>query len=344
MGRPIRVLIVDDSAFTRHVLEKGLEADTGITVVGKARDGVEALDQVAALEPDVITLDVEMPRMDGLTALRRIMKEHPTPVVMLSALTHKGARETIQALMRGAVDFVPKPSTTLDIDRVMEELIAKVKIAAITPVTPDYARPAEPEPPPTTRVAPRAFRRGDPVLVIAASTGGPRALHQVLSTLPGDLPAAVLLVQHMPPSFTRALAERLNKNSPLTVFEAADGDRLARGLALLAPGDFHLSFSNSKQLKLDQGPRRNGVRPSADVTMESAAVKHGKAVIGTVLTGMGSDGTDGARYVKAAGGKIIAEHESSSAVYGMPRSVIEAGLADRIVPLPEVAATILELL
>jgi two-component system, chemotaxis family, protein-glutamate methylesterase/glutaminase len=344
MERPIRVLVVDDSAFTRHVLEKGLEADADIHVVGRARDGVEALDQIAALEPDVITLDVEMPRMDGLTALRRIMKERPTPVVMLSALTHRGARETIQALMRGAVDFVPKPSTTLDIERVMEELIAKIKIAALTPITPDYKKPAPPEPQPTTRIAPRAFRRGDPVIVIAASTGGPRALQEVLSTLPADLPAAVILVQHMPPNFTQALAERLNQKSPLTVYEAANGDRLARGLALLAPGDFHLTFSTPKQLRLNQNPRRNGVRPSADVTMESAAVNHGKVTIGAVLTGMGADGTDGARYIKAGGGRVIAEHESTSVVYGMPRSVIEAGLADRIVPLSEVSATLLELI
>ncbi|MEE8390803.1 MAG: chemotaxis response regulator protein-glutamate methylesterase [Anaerolineae bacterium] len=343
MNRPIRVLVVDDSAFMRHTLTKHLDADPGITVVGKARDGQDALAQIAALKPDVVTLDVEMPQMDGLTALRRIMVECPTPVIMLSAFTQQGARATIQALMRGAVDFVPKPSVTAQVGSVIKELIAKVKVAAITPTSPRFSPPAPPRPH-TPKSAPRPFRRGDPLVVIGASTGGPRALQQVLSDLPPDLPAAVVVVQHMPPSFVRALAQRLNENSPLVVQEAAAGDLLARGLVLMAPGDFHLQFTAHKRVSLNQGPRRNGVRPAVDVSLESAAIQHGKAVIGVVLTGMGADGTSGARHVKSAGGRVIAEHESTSIVYGMPRSVVEADLADLVVPLPQVAPTLVELI
>jgi two-component system chemotaxis response regulator CheB len=339
---PIRVLVVDDSAFIRHILAQRLEADPDITVVGRAYDGLDALAQIPALKPDVVTLDVEMPKMDGLTALRRIMSECPTPVIMLSAYTQQGARATIQALMRGAVDFVPKPTTQTSIRDVIEELIIKVKIAAVTPTSP-HISPPTPPPPQTARTTPRPLRRDDPVIVVGTSTGGPRALRQILSELPSDLPAALVMVQHMPPSFTNALAQRLDESSPLTVKEAENGDRLARGLALLAPGNFHLELDGRRRVSLNQKPRRNGVRPAVDVSMESAVEHYGSAVIGVVLTGMGSDGTTGAHSIKAAGGQVIAEHESTTAVYGMPRSVIEAGLVDRVVPLPQVAPTLIEL-
>jgi two-component system chemotaxis response regulator CheB len=343
MKYPIRVLVVDDSAFMRHTLAKHLEADPTITVVGTARDGLDALARIPTLQPDVVTLDVEMPRMDGLTALRRIMSECPTRVVMLSAFTQRGARATIQALMRGAVDFVPKPDATANIGSVVKELVPKIRIAAMTPVS-SYPLSPPPPRPSTPKSTPRSFRRGDLVIVIGASTGGPRALQSVLCDLPADLPAAVVMVQHMPPSFTRALAQRLDEHSPLTVQQAVDGDCLARGLALLAPGNFHLQLNGRRGVSLDQGPRRNGVRPALDVSMESAAAHHGQAVIGVVLTGMGADGTCGARHIKQAGGQVIAEHPSTSTVYGMPRSVIEAGLADRVVPLSEVASTLVEMI
>lgn len=343
MGHSVRVLVVDDSAFMRHILTSHLEAAPGITVVGKAHDGLDALAKIAALKPDVVTLDVEMPRMDGLTALRRIMAECPTPVVMLSAFTQRGTRVTIQALMRGAVDFVPKPASAIDIHNVIEELTAKVKIAAGTFPSPPPSSPPSPQAP-APKLGLRLFRNGDPLIVIGASTGGPRALQHILSDLPADLPAAMAVVQHMPSGFTRALAQRLNESSSLTVQEAAHGDRLGRGLVLLAPGGFHLQFQGHKQVILSQGPRRNGMRPAVDVSMESAAANYGSAVIGVVLTGMGSDGTAGASHIKAAGGKVIAEHESTSVVYGMPRSVTEAALADRVVPLPKIAPTLVELI
>ncbi|MBN1581399.1 MAG: chemotaxis protein CheB, partial [Anaerolineae bacterium] len=193
------------------------------------------------------------------------------------------------------------------------------------------------------KLAPRPFEIGDPVIVIGVSTGGPRALQKILSELPAVLPAAVVVVQHMPPGFTHSLAQRLDEHSSLTIREAVHGDRLARGQVLLAPGDFHLRLEGRRQVLLDQGPRRNYIRPSVDVTMETAARLHKSDVIGVVLTGMGSDGTEGARCIKDAGGIVIAEHESTCVVYGMPRSVIEAELADRVVPLPQVASTLIEL-
>jgi len=340
--KSVRVLVVDDSAFMRNAVTKYLESDPIITVVGSAYDGLDALAKIQALKPDVVTLDVEMPRMDGLTALKRIMRECPTPVVMLSALTQQGAQATIRALMRGAVDFVPKPTAGVDIQTVIAELTTKVKVAAgtrpATSLISETARVA-----PASKSGPRPFHKGDSVIVIGASTGGPRALQQVLSNLPASLPAAVVVVQHMPAGFTASLARRLDERSPLAVREAVDGDRLERRLVLLAPGDYHLKLVGMRRMALDHGPRRHHVRPAVDVAMESAAEYHGSLVIGVVLTGMGSDGTDGAGRIKAAGGKVIAEHESTSAVYGMPRSVVEAGLADQIVPLPKVAPTLVRL-
>lgn len=345
----MRVLIVDDSAFMRHAVAKYLETDPEIIVVGSAYDGLDALAKIHALQPDVVTLDVEMPRMDGLTALKRIMAECPTPVVMLSALTQRGAEATVRALMRGAVDFMPKPSAGVDIGTVIEELTAKVKIAAGVRAANRAlagamdAGPRSAPAPSASQSEPRPFRKGDPVIVIGASTGGPSALRQVLSGLPADLQAAIAVVQHMPAGFTQSLARRLDESSPLAVREAVDGDRLARRLVLLAPGDYHLRFEGMRRVTLNQGPPRHHVRPAADVAMESAAECHGSAVIGVVLTGMGDDGTEGAGRIKTVGGKVIAEHESTSVVYGMPRSVVEAGLADQVIPLPEVAPALVEL-
>jgi two-component system chemotaxis response regulator CheB len=353
---PIRVMVVDDSAFMRYTVTRHLDGDPDITVVGSARDGLEALAKIPALRPDVVTLDVEMPRLDGLATLKRIMAECPTPVVMLSSLTQHGARTTVQALMRGAVDFVAKPAVSGDTEAVMAELIGKVKLAARVGLGArgdSRERPLSPPPVVEPVVAeasmvldkpgPRPFHLGDPVLVIGASTGGPRALQRVLSDLPGDLPAAVVVVQHMPAGFTRSLAQRLNETCAISVQEAAPGDRLACGLALLAPGDYHLRFEGRHQVVLDQGPRRHHVRPAVDITMESAATQHGAHVVGAVLTGMGSDGTAGCRAIKEAGGRVAAEDESTSVVFGMPRSVIEAGLADHVVPLDEMGALLTSL-
>lgn len=341
MTASIKVLVVDDSAYIRHIVAKHLQADAGITVVGSARNGLDALDQLPKLQPDVIILDVEMPQMDGLTALKHITAKYPTPVIMLSALTHRGSRATIQALMRGAFDFVPKPDAQTNIQVVVKQLITKIKTAASTSTT-TIKTPSTGSLAASPKQKSQPLQTGDPVIVIGTSTGGPRALHRVLSDLPAHLPAAIVLVQHMPGGFTRSLAQRLNEVSPLKVREAVDGDRLERGLALLAPGDFHLRCKNTHIVALDDGPRRNHVRPAVDITMESAAKYYGPNVIGAVLTGMGIDGTAGAECIKAAGGRVVAEHESSSAIYGMPASVINAGLADQVAPLSKIAATLID--
>jgi two-component system chemotaxis response regulator CheB len=252
----------------------------------------------------------------------------------------------------GAVDFIPKPTVAKDIQNIVDSLIVKVKTAAranfrnrlsSSGKSVQATLPKRPAPSSQIKHGLQPFQSGDPIIVIGSSTGGPRALQQVISNLPGDLSAAVIIVQHMPAGFTRSLAQRLNEASALIVQEANNGDRLARGLVLLAPGDYHLLLRDEKQVKLDHGPRRNHVRPAVDVTMESVVRYHKSAVIGVVLTGMGSDGSAGAGAIKAAGGRIIAEHESTSVVYGMPRSVVEANLADQVIPLPDVASALVEL-
>jgi len=348
MERPVRVLIVGDSTFMRLDLEKHLESDPVITVVGKARDELDALAQIPTLKPDVVTLNVEMPRLDGLTALKCIMSKYPTPVIMLSAFNQRDARLTIQALVRGAVDFVSNPTASADIHSVIAELRAKIKIAAgvcadslvSIPIPCPYILPPAPH---VHWPKPHLSRKDGPVIVIGASTGGPRALVQILCGLPADLPAAVVVVQHMLPGFTWMLAQWLDEKSPLTVLEATDGDSLARGVVLLAPGNFYLQIDANRKIALTRDPHVNGVRSAIDTTMLSAATHCDTSVIGVVLTGIGVDGTSGARHIRVAGGKVLVEHESTSVVYSMPRSVIEAGLADHIAPLPDVASTLIEL-
>jgi two-component system chemotaxis response regulator CheB len=341
---PVRVLIVDDSAYMRHVIGKGLSADPGLTIVGTARDGREALDLVPRLKPDVVTLDVEMPHLDGLSTLRQLMALHPVPVVMLSSLTKQGTSETIQALAAGAVDFVAKPDDKANIAAVLAEVIGKVRLAAHAQVrriaAPRAAGPAGAAARDGYRPPGRPAVRGDKVVVIGASTGGPRALHTVFEHLPPDLPAAVLIVQHMPAGFTRSLAERLDNLARFPVKEAEPGDAVQVGRGLLAPGGFHLTLDAREQVALNQNPAVHGVRPAIDVTMMAAAEHFGAAVIGVVLTGMGHDGTNGSALIHRSGGYVIAEAASTCVVWGMPRSVEEAGLADRIVPLDQVGEAI----
>jgi two-component system chemotaxis response regulator CheB len=293
-------------------------------------------------------MDVEMPRLDGLATLERLMVEHPLPVVMCSSLTRAGADATMRALELGAVDFVAKPHPGVTIEEVGAELAVKVQAAAGSRAVHRSTRtplPAESQPIVQRPRPPRLARRvGDGrLIVIASSTGGPNALNQVMERLPGDLPAALLLVQHMPAGFTTSLANRLHSRSALEVREAVDGDEPMPGLALLAPGDVHLEIDVRGRVQLNEGPREHGVRPAADVTLRSVArVMPGRVDV-VVLTGMGSDGTAGARAVKAVGGRVIAEAESTAVVWGMPRAVVEAGLADEVVPLTEIAARIVAL-
>ncbi len=334
----IRVLITDDSLFMRAAIKKLLVADARLEVVGEAKDGRDAVDKVQALKPDVCTMDFNMPNLDGAGAVREIMRLRPTPVVMLSAHTREGARETFEALAAGAVDFLAKPSgeVSAELTKVGPQLVAKVVAAAqarpMAMVAAERAKAA------LRITAPRAVGVvGPKVVVVGVSTGGPAALGRFLPRLPADTSLALIVVQHLPGGFTAARAERLDGVSAIRVREAADGDRPEAGLALVAPGDRHLEVAPDGTLRITDGPEVNGVRPSADVTMRSAAQVFGRRTVGVVMTGMGRDGADGMRAIKQAGGATVVQDEASSVIWGMPRACVEAGCADRVVPLDALA-------
>ena len=347
----VRTLVVDDSMVMRRLITDILTRDPRIEVVDTARDGFEALEKTKSLRPDVVTLDVEMPGMDGLSALERIMRECPTPVIMLSTLTQEGADVTLRALEVGAVDFVPKPSgsISLDLGKVAVQLIAKVVCVSKARLAVRETRLLK-QPEPMTegrRDGNRGFLppmsghgTADCLVVIGASTGGPRAIQAVLSELNPDLPAAVVVVQHMPPGFTKAFAERLDRTSRLRVAEAAGGETLVEGGVWVAPGDYHVRVTPEKVLRRTKEPPVRGLRPAVDLTMESAAEVYGQRCVGVVLTGMGNDGTYGLSCIGRAGGDTMAEDESTSVIYGMPRCARESGAANRSVPLHRIAREI----
>ncbi|NOX36913.1 MAG: chemotaxis response regulator protein-glutamate methylesterase [Calditrichaeota bacterium] len=336
----IRLLIVDDSAFMRKAISMILEEEADIEVVGTAKDGLEAIEKVKRLRPDVVTLDIEMPRMDGLTALRRIMQEHPVPVIMISSLTYEGARETIQALELGAIDFIPKQFSFVSIGQVeiKEQLIQKIRAAAQSRFRLLRRRISRPAASSGRRIH---FPRlpSVKIIVIGISTGGPLSLQKVIPRLPAEFSVPIAIVQHMPPNFTRLLAERLDNLSALRVVEAQDNMPIAPGTVYVAPGGWHLCIRkrlNGTTCCLSQEPKNLLFRPSADVLFESASRVFGKDVLAIVMTGMGKDGLKGAQIIKAAGGKVIAQDEETSVVYGMPRVVVEAGLADAVLPLEKI--------
>lgn len=342
---PVKVMIVDDSAFMRFTIAQQLNEQPDIVVIGTASNGREALKLIPKLQPEVITLDVEMPHMDGLTTLRHIMTEFPRPVIMFSSLTKEGAAETIQALMLGAVDFIAKPANRIDIHEAMQDLIAKIlhvskaRVSCFSPRPPvrSAAKPAE-----SPKKNLRPYHRDTPVILIGASTGGPGALSEVVPALSANLPSPVLIVQHMPAGFTHSLAERLNSLSPLQVKEAEPGDALMVGQVLLAPGGFHMTLDEHDRIALNQKPPVHGVRPAVDVTLTSLIQHYGNHILAVIMTGMGSDGTHGASLLHSDGGYVIAEHESTCVVWGMPRSVVEAHAADAILPRPQIAVAIEE--
>jgi two-component system chemotaxis response regulator CheB len=355
---PVRVLIVDDSGFFRRRLTEMLNADPRLEVVGAVADGAQAVEQVAKLRPDVVTMDIEMPVMDGITATRRIMTTTPTPILMFSSLTTDGAKATLDALDAGAVDYLPKKFE--DISRDQDE--AKRQLCERVYAIGSNKRAVHPQRPLSTTAAPArpavavaaaarpvpsampAARRGQYRLVaIGTSTGGPVALQQVLTKLPGNFPLPLVLIQHMPGSFTPAFAQRLNQLCAIEVREAKDGDELKPGLALLAPG--------GKQMVLDQRAGRTTVRitesepgqnykPSVDVTFTSVARIFPGQALAVVLTGMGADGREGARLMKQGGSTVWAQDEASCVVYGMPAAIVEAGLADAVLPLSEIGTAI----
>lgn len=330
---PIRVLLVDDSPFVRRAVERMLTAEPGIEVVGIAADGREGVEKVRDLRPDVVILDIVMPEVDGLEAIERIMATAPTPILVLSSQAMPGADVTLRALELGAVDFVSKNTgTRMDIYELAPILREKVRgvagsrVAAPVPAPPEGAG----APAPTARVRDSPYE----LLVVGASTGGPRALASLLARLPGDFPAGVLMAQHMPPGFTATLAQRLDRRSPLQVMEARDGVRIEPGMALLGVGGRHLLVERDGDALVARVPDdAEGLvhRPSVDRLFASAASAAGPGAVGVILTGMGQDGANGLAAIRNAGGRTFAESEDSAVIFGMPRAASQ--WADRILPL-----------
>jgi two-component system, chemotaxis family, protein-glutamate methylesterase/glutaminase len=341
--QPVRILIVDDSAVVRKVLNSLLASDPGIVVAGTAGNGSQALARIPEVKPDLVTLDIEMPGMDGLETLVEIRKLYPKlPVIMFSTLTERGASATLDALARGASDYVTKPShgETREVaqERVREELIRKIK--SLCAVRVPQAQPPPGPMPPLVSARPQA--RID-VVAIGASTGGPNALTELIPQLPADFPVPIVIVQHMPPLFTRLLSERLNTLARLEVGEGAEGQKLQPGQVWIAPGDHHMTVvrrGTEFVLGLNHDPQENSCRPAVDVLFRSVAQTYGANVLAVVLTGMGADGTRGSFDIRKAGGEVIVQDEASSVVWGMPGSVVAARLSDRIYPLDSIGAEV----
>jgi two-component system, chemotaxis family, protein-glutamate methylesterase/glutaminase len=348
--KKIRVLVVDDSAFMCKVLEEIINADPQLEVAGQARNGRDAVALAESLRPDVITMDINMPHVDGLQATELIMSQHPRPIVIVSSESREGAASTLRALELGAIDFVPKPSSGIDLDmrNVREDLTRKLKLAAKVRVirTATRSRVSAREPvaagsKPGMGAAFAAQNGGKfPMVVIAASTGGPAAVMRVVAGLPKDFPAAVFLVLHMPAAFTKQFTIQLAEVSALPVKEAEHNEAPQPGTIYLCPGSHHLRLSSTGKIALDAGPRIEGYRPCADVAFETIAAYARALVVGVVLTGMSSDASKGAKAVKAAGGYVVAQDEATSVIFGMPAEAIKTGAVDEVTPLDEISAAI----
>lgn len=338
----IRVLVIDDSAFMRKMITEILASDERIDVIATARNGEDGLKKIKAHSPDVVTLDIEMPVMDGITTLQHIMEFNPIPVIMLSSLTQRGAAKTFEAISNGAVDFIAKPSgpISLDINNIKQEIISKVIIASNVKVKQSNMVN-------TNSVTTNLIQPYDNSLVlIGTSTGGPRALQHVLTTIPSDFPAPILVVQHMPPRFTKSLAERLDSLSQIEVKEASHGEILQNGVAYIAPGDFHMKIrevGKTLAIELTQDPHLKGHRPAVDVLFQSAANLKNINKIAVVLTGMGKDGSEGIKSIKERDSSafIIAESEDTAIVYGMPAAAVDTGYVDKITHINQVGEEII---
>lgn len=348
-GERIRVLVVDDSVVIRRLITHALEEDSELQVVGVAANGAIALQRIPQLNPDVLTLDIEMPEMDGLETLRHVQRDYPNlRVIMFSTLTERGASVTLEALTLGADDYVTKASNEGSLDRSMahlrEELIPKIKQFFRLPLQKSAAPLRRALPQPSWQSMQGAQSAPPKVVVIGVSTGGPTALAAILPQLPAGFRLPVLVVQHMPPLFTRLLAERLSASCRLPVEEASHGAPVDAGKILIAPGNFHLkvdSIGGTVRARLDQSPPQNFCRPAVDALFSSISEVYGSAVIAVILTGMGHDGLRGSEILKARGARIIAQDEFSSVVWGMPGAVVNAGLADRVLPLDQIVPEIL---
>jgi two-component system, chemotaxis family, protein-glutamate methylesterase/glutaminase len=341
MSRRLRVLVVDDSAYIRKVVREMLSRSPSIDVVGTARDGEEALELVETLQPDVVTCDLIMPGMDGITFIQRQMSIRPVPIVIISIAAETSER-VLSGLDAGAVDFVQKPTAlaTEKVFDIAEELIAKVTAAAGAPVA-RMLQPASAVPVPLTLT----FKDRYSIVVIGVSTGGPQGLKAVIPRLPADFPVPVAIVLHMPLGYTEAYAKRLEEASALAVVEAREGEEVRPGIVLVAPAGRHLAFERDGTgrvvTRLDVRPLDTPHRPAVDVLFQSAAEVYGERVLAVVMTGMGRDGREGAAWIKARGGTVLTEAEETCVVYGMPRSVVEAGLSDEAVPLDRITTAIM---
>ncbi|MGE4552435.1 MAG: chemotaxis response regulator protein-glutamate methylesterase [Desulfovibrionaceae bacterium] len=343
---PVKVLIVDDSALVRDVLKKGLSADPGLEVVGTAADPFDARDKIVKLRPNVLTLDVEMPRMDGVEFLRRLMPQFPLPVVMVSSLTEKGKQVTLDALDAGAVDFVSKPKSDMarGLETMLTELRTKVKIASTANVSHwKQKRPQLFTRRQTVQAQHALSETTDKVIAIGASTGGTEAIREVITRFPANTPG-VVIVQHMPPGFTRMFADRMNTLCLMEVKEAAEGDRVMPGRILIAPGDRHMEIQRSGgmyKVRLNEGELVCGHRPSVEVMMHSVAKSVGANAVGVMLTGMGGDGAGGMLAMHQAGARTMAQDEASCVVFGMPKVAWERGGAEKLVPLSDMAQAVI---
>lgn len=346
--KPIRVLIVDDSVVVRRIVKDALATDPQVEICGVAANGRIALSMIEQMTPDIVTLDIEMPEMDGLEVLRQLRTRVPAMrVIMFSTLTQRGALATLEALALGARDYVAKPanvgSVTSSVEAIRTELLPKIKAlcgAAPTLLTPIAATKSRVSSPAEKTLRQRPIE----IVVIGTSTGGPNALGQVLPQFPAHLQAAVVVVQHMPPTFTRFLAERLNGECQIPVSEAADGEVIKPGKILIAPGDFHVVTETQGarvHLRTVRTPPENSCRPAVDVLFRSAAKVYGSRALAVVMTGMGQDGLRGAEQLHAASATILAQDEASSVVWGMPGYIVQAGLATKVIPLPEIAGEII---
>jgi two-component system chemotaxis response regulator CheB len=346
MPNPIRVLVVDDSAFMRNALSRKIELDNRFKVIGTAVDGRDGFEKTLSLKPDVVTLDVEMPLMNGIEALKAIVSRTKVPVIMVSAITESGAKTTIEALEIGAVDFIPKTKGS-DLDFIHEKLLAAVnaniaRTRAPRPIIP-LARQAPPPAPAagparTVPLRPQSEIRSK-IVVIGSSTGGPQALQDVIGQLPPNLPVPIVVAQHMPPQFTLALAKRLDAVCPPRVVEARDGEPLIPGTVYIGPGGMHLRVTQTA-LKVEPDRGESLYKPSVDVLAESTLASFGKGVLGVMLTGMGNDGMREFIKVHKAGGYTIAQDQSTCVVYGMPRAIVDAGAADEVLPLDKIGPRI----
>jgi two-component system chemotaxis response regulator CheB len=346
MSEPVRVLVVDDSALMRKMIPQIIERDSGIQVVGTAMDGEFALKKMDELKPDVVTLDLDMPRMDGMETLRVIVRKYKVPVIVVSAHTTQGASATFKALASGAFDFVAKPkdAASAHMEDISKELIGKIKVASQSGVL-QASNPASvlSEPRRAAKPAAKPKRAPSKVVAIGISTGGPNALQYVLSQLPGDFPGSIVVVQHMPEGFTELFARRLDECCAIDVKEAQSGDLLIAGRALICPGNRHMKVKRMPMgdiVVLSDDDRVNGHRPSVDVLFRSVAQEFSNSSLAVLMTGMGEDGAEGMAAIKRAGGMTVAQSEDSCVVFGMPKAAIERGHAIRVVPLDAMANTL----